>query len=179
MNSILHGWGPPAQLGYVVPDVESAVGQWVEGMGVGPWYVLPDFRPDRATVRGMPSRQLVRLAIAYCGNLQFELCQPLDQEPGLWREFLERRPEGGLQHLAWFHEDYDRAITEAAGAGWVLAQEGLLGGERVSYYEAPVVTHPGTVVEVVDLTPRRRKLFEMVKAAAENWNGAEEPVHHL
>lgn len=129
-------------------------------------------------MRGVPSRQLVRMAIAYWGVQQIEVCQPLDDEPSLWREFLDEHPSGGLQHLAWMVEDYDAAIGEVERRGWRLGQEAVIGDERLAYYEPPI-GHPGTTAEIVDLTARRRRLFDMVRDAATTWDGMTSPVRQL
>jgi hypothetical protein len=33
--------------------------------------------------------------------------------------------------------------------------------------------HPGTVIEMADMTPERRRIFDAVRAAARDWDGAE------
>ncbi|MGD0955387.1 MAG: VOC family protein, partial [Candidatus Acidiferrales bacterium] len=44
------------QTAYVVKNVREAIGQWVEKLKVGPWFLIEHFRGEDAKYRGQPSK---------------------------------------------------------------------------------------------------------------------------
>ncbi len=99
-------FGAIRQNGYVVPDIESAMGHWVEDLGVGPWYYIPSVRPKEFVYRGTPSNPEIAIALAFSGSLQIELIQPVDDAASAYRDFLEAGHRG-LQHVSSWPDDYD------------------------------------------------------------------------
>ena len=55
----------------------------------------------------------------------------------------------------------------------VVGHEGQIGGPngRFAYFET--AGHPGTVIEISDISGSKGRFFERVKAAAVNWDGAD------
>ena len=78
----MENWlGPIDQLGYVVDDIEGAMGHWIERLGVGPFYLLKSPPMKGLTYRGQPTGARIDVALAFSGSLQVELIAPLDDEP--------------------------------------------------------------------------------------------------
>jgi hypothetical protein len=70
----------------------------------------------------------------------------------------------------------EEKVRRALAAGWKIGQEGDSAGGKFVYFQNGGV--PGTVVEMSDLTPTRRKIFDGVREAAVNWNG-KDPIRPM
>ena len=171
-------FGPVRQNGYVVPDLERSVDQWLAA-GVGPWWVFRhvDMRRfryrDHGTLSdvGLPD---VSIALSASGSMQMELICPHDDTPSLYREFLDRHPGGGLQHLGFFPDDYadrHRAVSEA---GWQIGHEGQIGTIEFSYWRLPGETEH--IFELADLDATQRSLFAHIDEATRSWDGSTRPL---
>ncbi len=170
-------FGAVAQNGYVVRDIHAAMRHWTEVMGVGPWFFFERVKPDNFTYRGQPSGMEMSVALANSGDLQIELIQQLNDEPSMYKDFLDRGLEG-LQHVAYWTTDYQAVYDKALGLGFRVGHEGQVGGPqgRFSYFDAEA--HPGTVIELSDISGNKRSLFEFVKKSAQQWDGSN-PIRHF
>jgi catechol 2,3-dioxygenase-like lactoylglutathione lyase family enzyme len=167
--------GPIRQNGYVVRDLDKAIGAWLE-VGVGPWLVLPHLRQIGSHYRGTPTEPVVSIAFANSGDLQVELIEQEDDAPSVYREFLDAGREG-FHHLAWWVEDFDAVTRQAQDATWPLVHSGDTGGmARFAYYDPGGVT--STVVEVMELTDATRWMVATVRDASLGWDGLD-PVRDL
>ena len=162
------------QIGYVVDDVERAMRSWL-ALGIGPWYVLRR-RPQRARYRGMPCEVTVTIAFSHSGEVQLELIQQHDETPSIFTEFLAGGA-GGFHQLAWWPTDFDAALKTVTDGGYsVVWSGGEPGGVRFAYFEPPLPTAP--IIELSEFTDSARGLADMVRAAADDWNGSD-PVRSL
>ena len=89
----------------------------------------------------------------------------------MYRDFLAAGHEG-LQHMSYWtrtHQaDYDRYLS----LGYRPAQEGEIGENgRFVYFETE--THPGTIIEVSDISGPKGAFFEHIRRVAETWDGSE------
>jgi hypothetical protein len=170
------GWlrtlGSVRQVGNIVADLDSAVADWLE-LGVGPWFVMRDVTRRDGTFRGVPRAARMSLAFANSANLQIELICPLDDVPSAAVEFL-RAGRSGMHHIAYWTEQFDEVVADAAAAGWHPIQTS---GGRSVYYEFAGAARP--LVEVMELNERTLWLTETVRTAALTWDGMTEPVRSL
>jgi hypothetical protein len=146
-------------------------------IGTGPWFYIPRYPLPKLTYKGVegPAPDLA-IALAYSGGLQIELIQQKCETPSMYKEFLDAGLEG-LQHHAVFLENYDEVLQEALEKGYTVGQAGdAVGRGRFAYLESE--GHPGTVVELVELTEARKAGFVKMKKEAESWDG-EGPVRLL
>jgi hypothetical protein len=164
-------FGPVRQNGYVVHDIEAALRHWTEVMRVGPfWYFervpMQDFR-----YRGEPSPLEVSIALANSGPLQIELIQQRNDAPSMYRDFLAAGHEG-LQHVAYWTEHFDDGLARAQDAGFEVGQSGCIGENgRFAYFETG--GHPGTVVELSEISGPKGAFFARVAEAAASWDGSD------
>ena len=163
------------QLGYVVRDLDAALEHWTGHLGVGPFFRADVVAPDDFVHRGRPSGARFAAALANSGPMQVELIQPLDDEPSLWREFLDE-DRAGLQHVAYWTEDFDRVRAEALRSGYHEAHGGVLNGGRFTYFESDVPG--GYAVELSEQSPAKRAFFGAIRDAARGWDGRD-PVRPL
>lgn len=168
-------FGEIKQLGFVVPDLDATLQHWAGHLGVGPFFRVEVVAPDGFVHRGRPSAARFAAALGNSGPMQIELIQPLDDEPSLWREFLDEGREG-LQHVAYWTDDFDRVHAEATAAGYREAHGGVLNGGRFTYFETDVPG--GYAVELSEQSPAKRAFFGAIREAARDWDGSD-PVRSL
>ena len=110
------------------------------------------------------------IALANSGEVQIELIQQRDERPSMYRDFLAAGHEGP-QHWSSWPENYHQLLDSALRNGWVIGQRGESPRGPFVYFENE--GHPGTVIEMAQLTPTRRRIFDAVRNAAIGWDGAE------
>jgi hypothetical protein len=164
-------FGKVCQNGYVVRDIEAAMTHWTQVLGIGPFYYIERVKMDWFRYRGAPSEAEVSIALANTGDLQIELIQQRNDAPSMYRDFLESDREG-LQHMSYWTRDYQADFDRFAGMGFKIGQEGQIGGAQGRFVYFDTETHPGTVIEVSDISGSKGAFFERIKAAAAKWDGS-------
>ena len=94
------------------------------------------------------------------------------------RDFLQAGFRG-VQHVAYWTEAFDADLARATAAGFEVCMGGEVGENgRFVYFEdrAPAGNaYPGTVIELSEVAGPKGKLFDMIRAAAVDWDG-KDPV---
>lgn len=165
-------FGKVCQNGYVVRDIEAALKHWTEVMGVGPFYYIDRVKCDWFTYRGEPSPVEMSIALGNTGDLQIELIQQRNDAPSMYMDFLNAGREG-LQHMSWWTTDYQAAYDRALAAGFKVGHEGQIGGPQGRFVYFDTETHPGTVIEMSDISGAKGKFFEHIRKAAIDWDGSD------
>ncbi len=169
-------FGEARQNGYVVRDVEAAMKHWTEVLGVGPFFYFERVPIEDFRYRGEPSPIEVSIALANSGPLQIELIQQRNDAPSMYRDFLAAGREG-LQHVAWWTEDFDAELERLAAAGYAIGQSGRIGaGGRFVYFDTEA--HPGTVVELSEISGPKGAFFRHVRETAASWDGSDPIRRH-
>jgi catechol 2,3-dioxygenase-like lactoylglutathione lyase family enzyme len=165
-------FGAVRQNGYVVRDIEAALEHWTNVLGVGPFYYFERVEVEDFRYRGAPSEVEVSIALGNSGDLQIELIQQRNGAPSMYRDFLEAGHEG-LQHLAYWTEAMDADLERAAAAGFRVGQSGRIGGPdgRFVYFETDA--HPGTVVELSDISGAKGRFFAHLAEIGRSWDGTD------
>jgi len=169
-------FGKVRQNGYVVRDIQAAMKHWTEVLGVGPFYYIERVEVENFTYKGEPSDADFSIALANSGDLQIELIQQRNAAPSMYLDFLEAGHEG-LQHMAYwtqnFQADYDRLIA----SGYKVGQSGEIGENgRFVYFETEA--HPGTVIELSDISGPKGGFFKHIAEVAANWDGTK-PIRNV
>ena len=132
---------PFKQCALVVTDLDEAVRRFSEQLGIGPWTAYR-LAPPRLQEMRYQSREVefsLRHALAWQGELQFELVQPLEG-PSIFADHLERHGEG-LHHIGKYVPDHARAVAEAIEAGFSPLQSargfGAEGDGAFAYFQSP------------------------------------------
>jgi catechol 2,3-dioxygenase-like lactoylglutathione lyase family enzyme len=151
------------QVALVVRDIDKALEEYTNRMGIGPWWVRL-YAPPKLTdmrIRGKEIPYSMKLAIAWTGSTMWELIQPVDG-PSIYKEFLDTHGEG-LHHLQVRHEgmDFDTAIASFTKRGCPPLMEGRMGESRFAYLqtEGPLKT----VLEIV------KRPLEYVRPDPDYW----------
>jgi catechol 2,3-dioxygenase-like lactoylglutathione lyase family enzyme len=149
--------GPPIkQCAIVVHDLDEAVRRFVAELEIGPWTAYRLEPPLLKEMRhhGEEVEFSLRHALAWQGELQFELVQPL-AGPSIFAEHLEAHGEG-LHHVGRYVPDHPAAVAEARAAGFVELQSargfGAEGDGAFAYFKRPDVP---LIVELIS-APRVR-----------------------
>ena len=98
------------------------------GGRVGPWFYTERAPIHHFEYRGRPYEIHLSIALANSGPLQLELIQQRNDAPSLYREFLDAGQEG-LQHIAYWTEDFDADRARALEAG---SRSGTRGGSATT-----------------------------------------------
>jgi hypothetical protein len=163
-------FGEIRQMGYVVRDIDATMKHWVETLGVGPWYYLERLQVEDFRYFGEPTDPDVSIAIANSGRIQLELIQQRNDAPSMYRDFLNAGREG-LQHVSSWPEDYAAVLARAIADGIEVGQSGTTARGDFVYFATEAF--PGTVMEMADLTPTRKRQFDAIERAARDWDGSE------
>lgn len=160
----------PVQLAYAVDDVVAAARRW-SARGIGPFFVIEHIAVHDARVNGVPSTFDHSSAYGQWGALMVELiCQHDDGAERIVGS-------SGLHHVAGFVDDFATAASELVAAGCpevLYAETGA--GMSFGFYDAR--GEHGHLVEIYERTERLAGFYEMVRAAADGWDGRD-PVRML
>jgi hypothetical protein len=170
-------FGEPRQNGYVVPDIAAAMDHWVEVLGIGPFFYFERVPIEDFRYRGEPSPIEVSIALANSGALQVELIQQRNDAPSMYRDFLERQPQGGLQHLAYWTNEFDTALERLPKSGYAIGQSGRI-GQRGRFVYFDTEAGPGTVIELSEVSGGKGRFFERIASTAAEWDGTD-PIRTL
>jgi catechol 2,3-dioxygenase-like lactoylglutathione lyase family enzyme len=147
---------PIKQCAIVVHDLDEAVRRWTEQLAIGPWtaYRLGAPRLKEMRYHGEDVEFSLRHALAWQGEMQFELVQPLGG-PSIFADHLQAHGEG-LHHVGRYVADHPAAVAEAIAAGFVALQSargfGAEGDGAFAYFKHPDVA---LIVELIE-APRVR-----------------------
>ena len=106
---------------------------------------------------------------ANSGDVQIELLQQKCKTPSMYLDFLAAGREG-VQHWSSWPENYREIYDRARSAGYEVGQEGTSNRGPFVYFLKE--GHPGTVIEMAEMTPARRRSFDIIRDAARGWDGS-------
>lgn len=163
--------GAIRQLGYVVDDIEAAMAHWHQVMGVGPWFYNPKVPIEDYVYEGKSYEVHNSVALANSGPIQVELIQTRNDAPSMYRDFMQAGHRG-LQHVAYWTQDYDADLSRLEAQGFRRKMGGKVGANgRFVYFDREA--HPGTVIELSEVMGPKGRMFDMIRAASQDWNGAD------
>ena len=112
------------QVCIVVWDVRKVMENYWSILGIGPWEVFAWEAPSvyARTYHGKPSWARDKIALTRVGNVELELCQPVDGD-SIYRDFLMEHGEG-LHHLNFLVDDVGEAAEIFAKEGFPTLQSG-------------------------------------------------------
>ncbi|HYB11996.1 MAG TPA: VOC family protein [Myxococcota bacterium] len=170
-------FGPVRQNGYVVRDVEAAMRHWTQVLGVGPFFYFERVPIEDFHYQGSPSPLAVSIALANSGALQIELIQQRNDAPSTYRDFLRAGHEG-LQHVAYWTKAFDQDLERVLKLGYEVAQSGRVGGPNGRFVYLRTEGHPGTMVELSEVSGAKGRFFEHIAEAARIWEGSQ-PIRRM
>ena len=123
------------QVCLVVKDIQRTMENFWDILGIGPWSVYSYEPPGltNMTLRGKPQDYSMKLAIAYVGDVCWELVEPLEG-PSIYKEFLEQKGEG-LHHIQFQVDDFDEAMAAFEKKGIGVLMGGTFQGGTYAYMD--------------------------------------------
>lgn len=157
--------GPVTQVAWVTEDLDATAALLSRGFGVGEWTRLPDvhFDPEHCTLHGRPADFVVHVALAYAGDLQLELIQPVRGE-SIYTEFLARSGPG-LHHLCFEVDDMAAARGAAEVEGLEVVQAGSMMDGAMEFAYLDGRAHGVPYVELARIGPDLRTFFDAIRGA--------------
>ncbi len=149
------------QIGFVVPNLDAALVHLNSKLGAPRFMVLREIVVENGWYRGSEAKINHSMAFGYVGDTQFEVIEPVAGK-STYSEFLARVPAGGVHHLGYSVEDYERATADLLARGYRLVQRGTFGDTKFGYFESS--DDPGTMTEIVYLDANVRGMFANIKA---------------
>ena len=157
------------QMCWVVPDLRAAIDSWAGGTGVGPFFWFDGVDCVGGRYRGRAAEfPRVTAAIAYAGEVQIELVEQDNDDPGVFRDLFSAG-QSGLHHMALICKDYESERDTYVRAGADLAFEGTIGNSRTCWVDTSATL--GFMVELLESSAARDAGFAAMRAAAEAWDG--------
>jgi hypothetical protein len=136
---MLFDFGQPVngiiQNAFVVAHLDSAIAEFSDRLRIGPWTVLQNVGSPEDRYRGQPAQARVHLALGFAGHMQYELIQPADEHPSVFREVIEERGYG-FHHFGYATTSFDEAVRMMHARGYETAFSAVApGGVRVAYFD--------------------------------------------
>jgi methylmalonyl-CoA/ethylmalonyl-CoA epimerase len=162
--------GKIIQLAYLPADFDAALKYWTQTVGVGPFFLLENVQLGEMKYRGQPSAAVFSIAIGYWGDIQIELCRAENDAPSIYTG--EYAVTDRLHHVCIFVDSIAEARRACADAGAEIIVEGKVGDTgEVIYVDAG--GGPGTLIELLQPMAGSEDLFEMMRVAAQDWDGTD------
>lgn len=161
-------------IAHVGTNLDAMVDNMLQS-GIGPWFYARDLNLN-SRYRGEQHDLVISVAFGFTGHLMFELVVQDNDVPSSFSEYLDRRPEGGLHHIAWMSDNLEASIAAAeakSGKKLVKVQEFLMadGNPSEIYMETEGATDP-ILMQIVLPSPWD-DAFAKVRDIAANWDGSE------
>jgi catechol 2,3-dioxygenase-like lactoylglutathione lyase family enzyme len=165
--------GPVMQIAFVPDDFDAAIAHWTAVMGAGPFFLIDNIKLPESLYLGQPNECIFSIAIGYWRDMQVELIRQENDAPSIYTG-----AEGkGLHHICILTDDIASARATAEAAGAKILVEGRVDPDGGVLY-VDTGGGPGSIVEILQPATGTLGLFEMIKAASQDWNGSE-PVRRL
>ena len=157
--------GSITQTCWVVRDIAATERFMGENLGVEQWTRFPDlaFGPDKCTYRGRPAAFVAHVSLAYLGEMQLELIQPVRGE-SIYSDFLERSG-GGMHHVAFEPDDFEGALRDFADRGMTPVQQGEMAGGLMRFAYIEGSSHGVPYIEIAQVGPEMRAIYDSIRAA--------------
>ena len=152
------------QVAWVVKDIVAAERFFVETMGIPRFMHIDNLaaRDTQGTFMGKPADWVCHLHIAYAGDVQIELIQPVSGA-SMFQESLDRHGDA-VQHVAYWLDDadYDAAAAHLTASGYPEIQSFKLPIARVGYFDTRGTI--GVVTELIGATEEGHEMRRNLKA---------------
>jgi hypothetical protein len=125
-----------------------------------------------AQYRGKPTDMRISLAFAQSGSVQIELIQQLNDAPSLFKDFLDSGRDG-LQHLAFWTQNFDADMARYRDAGYSVVQTAGLNGPNNRNAFIVRQSDDELAIEISETSGTKGEFFRHIAEAAIGWNGSD------
>ncbi|MBW8750030.1 MAG: VOC family protein [Propionibacteriales bacterium] len=156
--------GPIIQIAWVTDDIAATEVLLREQFGSGPWTRIPDVHFDRehSRLRGEPQEFTAHVSLAYAGELQLELIEPVDGR-SVHTEFLADHGPG-LHHVCFAVDDLASACARAEAAGVPVLQTGSMMDGEIEFAYLDGSSGGAPYVELARIGPQMLAFYEAIRA---------------
>lgn len=163
----VHEPGMVVQLGYLVPSLEPAVRQWVEGAGAGPFF-RTGFDLAFQAYRGAPSGGRIEIAVGWRAGMCVELIEYCGAGPSVFG--AAPADSARLHHLMIATADLDADLARHRAAGHeVVVDADVPGFGRAAFADTRETL--GHYTEYGLWAPPVLAALQAMQAAHDNWDG--------
>ena len=156
------------QNAWVVTDLETAAKAWSETLGIGPFF-MGSYPASLFEDMTYPGELTMKTAIAYSGDLQIELIEPLGDAPNAYRD-VYADGETGFHHVCFWSDDLAADLAAYAASGAETVNVGRMrGGPRFAYVDTRAQF--GCMTELLETQPHVVELYAGWRQRAEDWDG--------
>ncbi|HET9591907.1 MAG TPA: hypothetical protein VFP17_03235 [Solirubrobacterales bacterium] len=163
--------GAPHHSAYLVDSIEATVPRLVEQLGAGPFFLVENVPLENVASRGEAAELAHNSAFGSCGGAPIELLEVASAAP----ERVAARwsgPRPRIHHVAYVLPraeaiDLRRSLDERGVPEYLSSQLGPL---DMTFHDASGTL--GHDVEIHVDNPGLRDFFELVRSAAEDWDGS-------
>jgi len=135
---MLFDFGQPTdgiiQIAFVVEDLDAAVEQFSARLGVRPWTTLRAVGPQGSVYRGEPAQASFHVGFGCSGHMLYELIQPADDLPSVYREMIDQRGYG-FHHFGYATPAFDQAVATMVTHGYEVIGSVEVPGVRLAYFD--------------------------------------------
>jgi catechol 2,3-dioxygenase-like lactoylglutathione lyase family enzyme len=161
---------PVHHVGYVVDDLRTGIERFVNAFGAGPFFVMEHIVFDEVSYLGEPARYDHSSGFGQWGPILVELTQVHNAQPAGLREQLVS-PGGGVGHVAWLVDSLEAETARLQALGVLPFHAGRTGPASAVWFDGgTLLGHP---IEVLKRSDEIIGFYELVRAAALEWDGAD------
>jgi hypothetical protein len=168
------------QKAWVVSDIEQAAHKWSRALNIGPFY-LAEYTPavfENIEYRGKPGKLHMKTAIAYSGDIQIELVEPVGIYPCAYFDTIEEGGSG-FHHLCYWSDDMDADLEHYQSQGFEIANQGQMtgGGPRFAYIDANEAL--GCMIELLERRESTESVFAKWRDDSKHWTAGQDSIVRL
>jgi hypothetical protein len=153
-----------AQIAWVVKDITVAKKFFQDVLGISSLSNVVTIRVKEfdATYYGEPSDAESLVSQAYSGGTFIELIQPLSG-PSIFRDYIEKNPAGGVQHVAYRVPvaNLDKVISEFADKGFPVISSFDTPIAKIVFFDT--YKEIGVMTEIMGITKEGEEQIEKMK----------------
>lgn len=160
------------QLCFVVKDFDEGLEEYSRIFGAGPWFVYqnPPAELDKTVYRGRPSRMNARVALAYAGDMMYEIAAPIEGQQSIFSEVLARRGSG-IHHFGFAATDFKKVQEYIAENELEEVSFGVTArGARCIMVERQGPMN--AIEEYIEILPDSLPFYDFMKKCAREWDGS-------
>jgi hypothetical protein len=173
---VLFDFGQPTdgifQTAFVVEDLDAAIEQFSGRLGVGPFTTMRSVGTQGQLYRGEPSQAALHVGFGFCGHMVYELIQPADDFPSVYREVIDERGYG-FHHFGYATPAFDDGVATMRAQGYEIASSAEAPGVRLATFDTRDIL-PG-MVELIEATEAVNDSFTAIWRASIGEGGVPAP----
>lgn len=167
---VIPGTLKAVQIAYFVNDIFDAAERMARTFGAGPFIVSEHIELSSCLYRGKEVPFDHSSAYGQYGNVMMELVQQNNEGLSPFRDMYGPGEEG-LHHVAVFAEDLHETLRKMNGNGYETASLAVTRNGGVEFAFVDATKDLGHMIEVYEPTDMLTGFYDMVRHAADGWNG--------